>query len=92
MFPPQLLYLILFISMSFPDSNFCFPEEFSQYQLRTEYNIGDTLTIEDQNILYPVCNGSGDYQTGDLFSFSDMNGDLNGGDYKLTLISMNATW
>ena len=50
------------------------------------------FSIEDQEILFPVCSGSGDYSTGDSFSFSDLNGDLNGGDYKITLISMNATW
>tara|TARA_X000001036_G_C20429034_1_gene704372 strand:- start:117 stop:281 length:165 start_codon:yes stop_codon:yes gene_type:complete len=54
--------------------------------------VGDTLSIEDQNILFPVCNGSGNYSTGDSFSFSDLNGSLNGGDHKLTIISMNATW
>tara|TARA_Y100000768_G_scaffold165054_1_gene123538 strand:+ start:749 stop:913 length:165 start_codon:yes stop_codon:yes gene_type:complete len=54
--------------------------------------VGDTLSIEDQNMLFPVCNGSGSYSTGDSFSFSDLNGDLNGGDHKLTIISMNATW
>ena len=89
----HLFYFILFISISFTNSNnFCFPESSYQYHLRTEYDVGDTLTVEDQNVLYPVCNGSGDYQTGDFFSFADMNGDVNGGDYKITLISMNATW
>ena len=88
-----VLFFILFISVSFPYSNnSCALEEPSQYQFRTEYNVGDTLTIEDQNVLYPVCNGSEDYQTGDSFSFADLNGDLNGGDYKMTIISMNATW
>tara|TARA_Y100000996_G_scaffold267821_1_gene210806 strand:- start:338 stop:532 length:195 start_codon:yes stop_codon:yes gene_type:complete len=59
---------------------------------RSTYSIGDTLSIEDQNLLFPVCNGSGEYSNGDFFSFSDLNGDLNGGNYKLTIISMNATW
>jgi len=59
---------------------------------RSIYSVGDTLSIEDQNILFPVCNGSDNYSTGDSFSFSDLNGDLNGGDYKITIISMNATW
>ena len=93
MFFFQLLYLVLFISTSFSNSNIsCVLDEAPQYQLRTEYSIGDTLTIEDQNALYAVCNGSGDYSTGDSFSFADLNGNLNGGDYKITLISMNATW
>ena len=89
----RLLYLILFTSISLSNPNSpCFIEQPYEYNLRTEYSIGDTLTIEDQNALYAVCNGSGDYSTGDSFSFANLNGNLNGGDYKITLISMNATW
>ena len=85
--------LILFISISLSNSNnSCLKENSLPYNLRTEYSIGDTLTMEDQNILYPICNGSGNYEAGDLFSFADLNGDLNGGDYKMTIISLNATW
>tara|TARA_Y100000588_G_C13815954_1_gene737226 strand:+ start:178 stop:435 length:258 start_codon:yes stop_codon:yes gene_type:complete len=64
----------------------------SENSIRSIYNIGDTLSIEDQNMLFPVCNGSGDYSTGDSFSFSNLNGNENGGDYKFTIVSMNATW
>ena len=87
-----LITLILFVSLIFPNSNNSCVFNDSQVQFRTVYNIGDTLSIEDQNALYPVCNGSGDYVTGDSFKLSDLNGDLNGGDYKFTIISMNATW
>jgi len=59
---------------------------------RSIYSVGDTLSDSDQNILFPVCNGSGSYATGDSFTFADLNGVTNGGDYKLTIISMNATW
>ena len=82
--------LILSFSFFFSQSGYC-PTE-SQSNIRSIYNVGDTLSVEDQNILFPVCNGSGDYLTGDSFSFADLNGDLNGGDHKLTIISMNATW
>ena len=93
MFIMRLYILILFISVSLPNSNnFCLQENSIQNNVRTEYSIGDTLTIEDQNVLYPVCHGSGEYETGDSFSFADLNGDFNGGDYKITLIGMNATW
>lgn len=61
-------------------------------QNRSIYEIGDTLTIDDQNKLFPVCNGNDDYIIGDSFKFGDYNGNLNGGDYKITVISMNATW
>ena len=85
----RLLFLILLTSSLFSKS-FC-PVD-NQVMNRSLYSIGDTLSIQDQNMLFPVCNGSGNYSTGDSFSFSDLNGDLNGGDYKITLISMNDTW
>ena len=86
----RLALLMLFASCLFSQSTYC-PTE-NLLNSRSIYNVGDTLSIEDQNILFPVCNGSGDYLTGDSFSFSDLNGDLNGGEHKLTIISMNATW
>ena len=74
--------LLLFTSLLSQDLN-CLNENFINN--RSIYSIGDTLSIEDQNMQYPVCNGSGNYSTGDSFSFSDLSG-------KITLISMNATW
>jgi len=84
------IFLIFIISSLFSQFEYC-PIE-NQVTNRSIYNVGDTLSIEDQNRVFPVCNGSGGFSTGDPFSFSDLNGDLNGGDYKITLISMNATW
>ena len=93
MFFFQSLYLVLFISISFSNSNgSCLLNDSIYHQSRTEYSIGDTLSLADQSVLYSVCNGSNEYETGDSFSFADLNGELNGGDYKITLISMNATW
>ena len=86
----RFIFLTLFISALFSQSTYCITE--NQISNRSIYSIGDTLSIDDQNILFPVCNGSEGYLTGENFSFSDLNGDLNGGDYKLTIISMNATW
>ena len=85
-----IFLLILFISALFSQSVYCPAED--QFSTRSIYSVGDTLSIEDQNILFPVCNGSGNYSTGDSFSFSDLNGNINGGEYKITIISMNATW
>ena len=85
-----LIISILFFSSVYPQTEYCPVENLTNN--RSIYSIGDTLSIEDQNILFPVCNGSGDYSTGDSFSFSDLNGDLNGGNYQITIISMNATW
>ena len=84
------ILFILFSSSLFSETTYC-PIENSNIE-RSIYNIGDTLSIEDQNILFPVCNGSGDYSAGDFFSFSDLNGNVNGGEYKISIISMNATW
>ena len=75
--------LLLLITSLFSQETNCLIE--NSISNRSLYNIGDTLSIDDQNMLFPVCNGSGDYSTGDSFSFSDLNG-------KITLISMNATW
>ena len=84
------IFFILILTPLFSQQNYCSTE--NQINNRSIYSVGDTLSIEDQNILFPVCNGSGEYETGDTFSFSDLNGNLNGDDYKITLISMNATW
>ena len=66
---------MLFITTSFSNSNnSCLLEDYVQPQLRTEYSIGDTLTLADQNALYSVCNGSDEYETGDSFAFADLNG------------------
>ena len=75
--------LLLLITSLFSQETNCLNE--NSISNRSLYNIGDTLSIEDQNLLFPICNGSGDYSTGDSFYFSDLSG-------KITLISMNATW
>tara|TARA_B100000029_G_C16940518_1_gene728610 strand:- start:28 stop:291 length:264 start_codon:yes stop_codon:yes gene_type:complete len=84
------IYLLLLTAFLFAQENNC-PVESSLIS-RSIYSIGDTLSVNDQNMLFPVCNGSGEYSTGDSFSFSDLNGNQNGGEYKITIISMNATW
>ncbi len=78
-----LIQILFIITSLYSQDSFCEIEQ--QQNTRSIYSIGDTLSIEDQNLLFPVCNGSGDYSTGDTFSFSDQIG-------KITLISMNATW
>ena len=85
-----LIFSILLLSFSFSQIEYCTTENLTNS--RSIYSIGDTLSVEDQNIIFPVCNGSGEYSTGDSFSFSDLNGNENEGDYKITIISMNATW
>tara|TARA_B110000438_G_scaffold200007_1_gene191563 strand:- start:3303 stop:3566 length:264 start_codon:yes stop_codon:yes gene_type:complete len=87
------MWILFFAIVLFPllsQQNNCLTEDV--VSSRSIYSIGDTLSVEDQNFLYPVCNGSDNYTIGDSFSFSDLNGSTNGGDYKISLISMNATW
>ena len=86
------IVILLLISITFSQSEICMSEENQTIDSRTMYSIGDTLSFEDQSASYSVCNGSGNYETGDSFSFVDLNGDQNGGNYKITLVSMNATW
>ena len=77
--------------MLFSNNN-CRTENFLDENNRSIYSIGDTLTIEDQLLEFSICHGDGNYEIGDIFSFSDFNGNLNGGDYKVSVVSMNATW
>ena len=84
-----IFYLVLTFPL-FSNQLYCLNNDIGNY--RSEYSIGDTLSIEDQNYLFPICNGTEDYYEGEAFSLSDLNGNVNGGDYKITLISMNATW
>tara|TARA_B100000579_G_scaffold387628_1_gene360181 strand:- start:123 stop:386 length:264 start_codon:yes stop_codon:yes gene_type:complete len=85
-----LAYFIVFLSFLIGQSTHCKTDNLGRNP--STYSIGDTLSEEDQNRVFSVCNGSGDYSIGDSFSFSDLNGNSNGGDYKITIISMNATW
>ena len=62
------------------------------FTLAQSYCAGDQISITDQNTNFEVCYGSGDYQVGDNWSFSDYNGDLNGGNYFITFVDMAATW
>jgi len=83
------LICIFFCGVIYPQTDFC---NTLDSQNRSIYEIGDTLSVEDQNKLFPVCNGNEDYVIGDSFKLADYNGNLNGGDYMITVISMNATW
>ena len=56
------------------------------------YNVGQTVSLNDQNIEFDVCNNENPQTGGDVLTLADLNGDLNGGEHKLTIISMNATW
>ncbi len=53
------------------------------------YQIGEILSENDQNTVFDVCYG--DYPESQ-FSFADLNGAVNGGNYYVTVVEMSATW
>ena len=53
------------------------------------YNVGQTVSINDQNVSLDICYGN--YPT-DTFSLADLNGDLNGGEYHVIFMDMTASW
>ena len=54
-----------------------------------EYDVGDTVDLDDQDQRFTVCNG--EHFNNDL-SLSDLNGDLNGGHYFVSWFDISATW
>ena len=64
----RFITAIVFISSLFSQSDHCHLHP--NLSSRSIYNIGDTLSIEDQNLLFPVCSGADGYNEGDFFSFS----------------------
>lgn len=50
------------------------------------YDIGDQVSISDQLTEFEVCYG--DYPTANL-KLADFNGDLNGGNYKVTFLDLH---
>ena len=65
-----ILIPFLFITTLFSQEVTC-PIE-TPLKNRSFYSPGDTLSIEDQNMLFPVCNASNGYSAGDFFSFADL--------------------
>ena len=59
------------------------------------YNVGQTVSVSDQQLTRQVCHESqfsNEYQVGDSFSLYDLNGDYNGGEYHVFFFDMSATW
>ena len=59
------------------------------------YNVGQTVSVNDQQLTRNVCNESDfsdEYQVGDSFSLYDLNGAYNGGNYHIMFFDMSATW
>ena len=83
------IYILLLLSLSMANSDYCLLPDIiageSSTNSREYYNIGDTISEEDQTYPYSVCHSDGNYETGSTVTFSDYTG-------YITLISMNATW
>ena len=54
------------------------------------YEEGDTISLEHQNMAFGYCYP--DSGIGNNFTLADYNGELNGGDYKLSVLFMAASW
>jgi len=81
-------YILLLLALSMANSEYCLLPDIidgTSINSREYYNIGDTISEEDQAYPYSVCHSDGNYETGSTFTFSEHKG-------YITLISMNATW
>ena len=56
------------------------------------YNVGQTVSISDQNVVLDVCDQTTEYNVGDEIRLADWNGELNGGNYSVIFIDMSASW
>ena len=89
----RLLFLsILYVSIIIAESDNCLLSGNTSVFTSRSYDIGDTLSIEDQQRPYNVCHSDNNYLVGDMFTFNDFNGYENDGDFNIIIISMNATW
>ena len=55
------------------------------------YNVGQTVSTSDQNIVLEGCDTNSEYY-GEDFKLADWNGDLNGGEYHVIWLDMSASW
>ena len=94
----RLLFLsILYVSIITAENDRCLLSDIPSdnplvFTSRGSYDIGDTLSQEDLQRPYNVCHSDNNYLVGDTFTFNDFNGNENGGDFNIIIISMNATW
>ena len=56
------------------------------------YNVGDIVSISDQNVVLDVCDETTEYSLGDEVSLASWNGDLNGGNYSVIWLELSASW
>jgi len=56
------------------------------------YNVGQTISVSDQNITLNVCDETSEYSMNDPIKLADWNVDLNGGNYHVIWLEMSASW
>ena len=92
----RLFFSILYIAIITAENDRCIssdiPSDNQSVVTSRGYDIGDTLSIEDQQRPYNVCYIDNNYFVGDTFTFNDFNGYENSGNFNIIMISMNATW
>ena len=62
---------------------------FSIVLFAAEYDVGDTVDLDDQDQRFTICNGE---HFNNDFGLSQLNGDLNGGHYFVSWFDISATW
>ena len=83
-----IVFISLFYSLLVAGNKYCPISDITENPSilsRQYYNIGDTLSAEDQTYSHEVCHSDGNYNIGSIFRFSDYSGNI-------ILISMNSTW
>jgi len=57
------------------------------------YNVGDQISLGHQNAEHEICYGENlDFNGDGIFQLAELNGNLNGGNYYVTLLEMSASW
>ena len=88
----RFFFSILYIAIITAENDRCISSDNPSVITSRGYDIGDTLSIEDQQRPYNVCHSDNNYLVGETFTFNDFNGYENGGNFNIIMISMNATW
>ena len=85
----MLIIILLSINLFSIVFGQCIQENnFSNFRTRS-YEIGETVSIEHQLMEFNVCYGN--YDEG-VFKMANFNHNLNGSNYKVSMIRINATW
>ena len=69
--------------------NFILRGLFFTQLLFSAYDVGEQISTSDQGIGFEFCHPVG---MGNTFSFSNYNGALNGGQYKVLMIDIETSW